>query len=327
MKSPTPESKVRQLQPAAARPDIAPADHVGMVDERPEASIQRKLQDQATATVQRRENKTGLPDNLKSGIENLSGLAMDDVRVHRNSDKPAQLNAHAYAQGTDIHLAPGQEKHLAHEAWHVVQQKQGRVKPTRQLKGKTAINDDVGLEREADVMGAKAAHMNHDHISLSAKQLGAGGLDKQIAQRSAAIHQLEGEDELLSQEEVEEWAELEDYELEGLTDIQRKQVIAYKRANELARSALESVEKKGNYAQWTYDDHDYHINLKLGDRYHVTRESNPKIHYFFTGFGEDLRSAQPTKAERGKKGTSLPFNALDEDFQAFIRENFLALLG
>ena len=77
--------------------------------------------------VQRKENNTGLPDNLKSGIEKLSGIPMDDVKVHRNSDKPAQLNAHAYAQGNEIHLGSGQEKHLPHEAWHVVQQKQGRV--------------------------------------------------------------------------------------------------------------------------------------------------------------------------------------------------------
>jgi len=55
---------------------------------------------------------------------------MDHVQVHRNSSKPAQLNAHAFAQGSDIHLAPGQEQHLPHEAWHVVQQAQGRVKPT-----------------------------------------------------------------------------------------------------------------------------------------------------------------------------------------------------
>ena len=81
---------------------------------------------------------------------------MDDVRVHYNSSKPAQLQAHAYAQGTNIHLASGQEKHLPHEAWHVVQQKQGRVKPTMQMKGKVNINDDEGLEREADVMGSKA---------------------------------------------------------------------------------------------------------------------------------------------------------------------------
>jgi len=81
---------------------------------------------------------------------------MDDVKVHRNSSKPAQLQAHAYAQGTDIHIGPGQEKHLPHEAWHVVQQKQGRVKATMQLKGKEKVNDDVGLEKEADAMGAKA---------------------------------------------------------------------------------------------------------------------------------------------------------------------------
>lgn len=101
-------------------------------------------------------NHTGLPNQLKSGIENLSGYSMDDVKVHYNSDKPAQLNAHAYAQGTDIHVASGQEKHLPHEAWHVVQQKQGRVKPTMQMKGNVSINDDKGLEKEADVMGAKA---------------------------------------------------------------------------------------------------------------------------------------------------------------------------
>lgn len=100
-------------------------------------------------------NNTGLPDNLKAGIENLSGMSMDHVKVHRNSNKPAAVQAHAYAQGSNIHLGPGQEKHLPHEAWHVVQQAQGRVKPTRQLKG-IAINDDSGLEKEADVMGAKA---------------------------------------------------------------------------------------------------------------------------------------------------------------------------
>ena len=81
-----------------------------------------------------KKKQNGLPDQLKSGIEQLSGIAMDDVTVHRNSSKPAQLHAHAYAQGTNIHLAPGQEKHLAHEAWHVVQQKQGRVKSTLQMK-------------------------------------------------------------------------------------------------------------------------------------------------------------------------------------------------
>jgi len=101
-------------------------------------------------------NRTGMPDQLKAGIESLSGMDMSGVRVHANSDKPAQLNALAYAQGNDIHLASGQEQHLPHEAWHVVQQKMGLVRPTLQAKG-VGINDDPGLEQEADRMGKKAA--------------------------------------------------------------------------------------------------------------------------------------------------------------------------
>ena len=101
-------------------------------------------------------NNTGLPDNLKSGIETLSGISMDEVRVHYNSPKPAQLNAHAYAQGNDIHVGSGQEKHLPHEAWHVVQQAQGRVRATTETESGVKVNDEVALEREADTMGARA---------------------------------------------------------------------------------------------------------------------------------------------------------------------------
>lgn len=116
---------------------------------------------EAASPIQKKANQTGLPEQLKSGIESLSGHSMNDVKVHYNSSKPAQLNAHAYAQGTDIHVASGQEKHLPHEAWHVAQQKQGRVKPTKQMKGKVNINDDKGLEKEADVMGGKALQIKN----------------------------------------------------------------------------------------------------------------------------------------------------------------------
>lgn len=121
--------------------------------------VQRKFEStskKASTKSSQKTNRTGLPNDLKSGVENLSGYSMDDVNVHYNSSKPAQLNAHAYAQGTDIHLATGQEKHLPHEAWHIVQQKQGRVKSTMQMKGGAHVNDDVRLEKEADVMGAKS---------------------------------------------------------------------------------------------------------------------------------------------------------------------------
>lgn len=102
-----------------------------------------------------KKNETGMPDNLKAGIEDLSGFAMDDVRVHYNSDKPATVQALAYTQGTDIHVAPGQEQHLPHEAWHVAQQMAGRVEPTTEVGG-LPVNDSIELEHEADVMGARA---------------------------------------------------------------------------------------------------------------------------------------------------------------------------
>jgi hypothetical protein len=121
-----------------------------------EAAIQRATG--GAASEVRQENRTGLPDELKAGIEHLSGLSLDHVRVHYHSSKPAELQALAYTQGTDIHVGPGQETHLPHEAWHVLQQKQGRVKPTMQVNG-ASVNDDVRLEREADVMGAKAKQM------------------------------------------------------------------------------------------------------------------------------------------------------------------------
>lgn len=137
------------------------------------AQLQAKSNSQIFSTestvVQRQENKTGLPDSLKSGMESISGLSLHDVKVHRNSDKPAQLQAHAYAQGTDIHLGPGQEKHLPHELGHVVQQKEGRVKPTVQLKDKVNINDDSGLEKEADVLGQKALNQENSIFNSAPK--------------------------------------------------------------------------------------------------------------------------------------------------------------
>lgn len=73
---------------------------------------------------------TGLPESLKPEVESLSDMDLYHVAVHYNSRNPAQLNAYAFARGSQIQIAPGQESTLPHEAWHVVQQKQGRVSPT-----------------------------------------------------------------------------------------------------------------------------------------------------------------------------------------------------
>lgn len=159
------EHELRQRQPARPSPRqpamLAPGPHgdrlaqlASAINARPGGPVQSAGQ----ALTQRPANRTGLPDQLKQGIEGLSGMSMDHVRVHFNSSAPAQLNAYAYAQGSDIHVAPGEESHLPHEAWHVVQQAQGRVRATAQLKDAVPINDDSALEQEADRMGAAALH-------------------------------------------------------------------------------------------------------------------------------------------------------------------------
>lgn len=94
--------------------------------------------------------ETGIPFPLKERFETISGVSFDDVKVHYNSGKPAQLQALAYTQGSRIYVGPGQEKHLAHELGHVLQQKQGIIRPTTTVAG-LPVNDDPELELSADM--------------------------------------------------------------------------------------------------------------------------------------------------------------------------------
>jgi hypothetical protein len=92
-------------------------------------ALQRMAKTQPGSPAGGATTRTGSPDGLKAGVEALSSLPMDHMRLHHNADRPAQLRARAFAQGHDIHLAPGQQRHLPHEAWRLVQQAGGRVKP------------------------------------------------------------------------------------------------------------------------------------------------------------------------------------------------------
>ena len=109
--------------------------------------------------------QTEMPDGVKSKMESSFGVDFSGVNIHQNSDQASNIGALAYAQGNDVHFAPGQfnpkdkkgQELLGHELAHVVQQRQGRVKSgKKQYKG-ISVNSDPALEKEADVMGAQVA--------------------------------------------------------------------------------------------------------------------------------------------------------------------------
>ena len=118
------------------------------------------LPQQTAAPVQAKSGEH-LPAQVKSQMEASLGADFSDVKVHQGQDAP-DLGAVAFAQGNDVHFAPGEyDPHtpggqalLGHELTHVVQQREGRV---AQPNGDSPINDDAALEAEADKRGAAAA--------------------------------------------------------------------------------------------------------------------------------------------------------------------------
>lgn len=125
------------------------------------APVQMMEDDEELAPIQQKPNLTGLPDHLKWGMEQLSGCAMDDVRVHYNSSLPATVQAHAYTQGKDIYVALGQEQYVPHEAAHAAYQMGEEVSPTTEIEG-IPVNDDAMLEHQADVMGQQAEEIGKE---------------------------------------------------------------------------------------------------------------------------------------------------------------------
>ncbi|HTD38274.1 MAG TPA: DUF4157 domain-containing protein [Candidatus Limnocylindrales bacterium] len=102
------------------------------------------------------ERTAGLDPAVRARTEARAGVPLGDVRVHYNSPAPRVLGAGAYAFGDEIHLGPGQEEHLAHEAWHVAQQRRGDVAPTGRSEDGRPLNDDPRLEHDAGAMAHAA---------------------------------------------------------------------------------------------------------------------------------------------------------------------------
>lgn len=113
-----------------------------------------------------------LPEQLRWVLEQLSGYDLSDVRVYRASPWPERVSARAFVLGSDIHLASGAEDALEHEAWHVVQQKQGRVRAIGTVSfedprlGEVGLNGEESLEREAAAMGRMARSLMRCGVHL-----------------------------------------------------------------------------------------------------------------------------------------------------------------
>lgn len=98
------------------------------------------------------------------------------ITIHRN----LQLQAFAYAQGSDIHMhragtAP------SHEAWHVVQPKTGRVQPTMQLQG-VNVNDNEGAGERSGCNGRTGDSSNYP-VQISSRIKNEKTVGSQMIQR------------------------------------------------------------------------------------------------------------------------------------------------
>lgn len=122
----------------------------------------------AVANNTKTEKKAGnkqLPKDLSDNLESSFGQDFSNVALSKNSQQAKRLNAHAFAKGENIHFAPGQfnpstergKNLIGHEFTHIVQQRNGLVKPTIKLGKRLLGNEDRGLENEADYFGKKAA--------------------------------------------------------------------------------------------------------------------------------------------------------------------------
>lgn len=168
------ENKSQTVANAIAHKQSGSESTFQFVDNRPEAIAQRKLQemannspqDQKAAQLQSIANNRSAQSIQKQGLEEEELL-----QGEFESDKPAQLQAHFYAQGTDIHLGLGQEKHLPHQAWHMIQQKQSNIQPTMQINDGVNVNDNIGLEKETQVMRSKSLISITDSHSIQEKSI------------------------------------------------------------------------------------------------------------------------------------------------------------
>jgi hypothetical protein len=128
--------------------------------------------DMASADIQKKSaaepffpaKNDALPDQLQQSLETSFNHDFSNVHIQKDSERARELQALAFTEGEAIHFAPGQfnpgssagKNLIGHEFAHVVQQRSGVVQPTAIMGKGIALNDDRGLEAEADALGKKA---------------------------------------------------------------------------------------------------------------------------------------------------------------------------
>lgn len=113
-----------------------------------------------------------LPSGVRAAMERSFGQSFSDVRVHPGSKQAQDMGVRAYAQGNDIHFAPGayapethEGKHLiAHELAHVVQQRGGAAE-------QPVTSPEAEAENAADAAAAgKPAKVSRGAVPFGTKQ-------------------------------------------------------------------------------------------------------------------------------------------------------------
>ena len=228
------QAPIQQKQDAHADKSHAEAESEGKSMSPPAFQLMASS-NAATLPVQRKENSGGLSNDLVNGFQASTGHDLSDVNVHKNSSKPSKVGALAYAQGNDIHLGAGQEQHLPHEAAHIVQQREGRVKPTTEVAGKP-VNDNAGLESEADRMGDIAQRKVGETVQAKMSDGHATGVTMQRFQ--APIHSV------LDAEDIDAIAQQVNKAIAGLGTDEEGVYVALQKLN---RDPIEIAKLKTKY--------------------------------------------------------------------------------
>ncbi len=236
------QSQKRWLQNGwmdAAHRGVSPAPGLRVTRaEAPAVTIQAKAEPsglEAPASAPRG-GGSALPGDVESKMAWAFGTDLSHVRIHEGS-AASEMGALAFTQGADIHFAPGQyqphsqrgQELLGHELTHVIQQSRGQVHASAQAAG-VAINDNDGLEQEADAIGAKVARGER-----VADELGSGG--------SAPVARVPVPQQRVAQRMIDENKAQKGSIVVHYVDSRRFKIVESKGEN-AAKYLLEEIEKK-----------------------------------------------------------------------------------